>query len=1633
MPSYPYALTLVNPGAETGDMTGWTAQVAGFRAVTARVHTGTYSFEGGVNSANPISYQDVALPSEVLTDVDADLLRVEAGAWQNDWSGDGDYCWFEVECRDGSGTVLATEASSPVGNANETYVHRTLNLRVPAGTRTVRYYIKGHRISGSGLSAHLDDLTLELQEENPTLSSPTGTATGQTTADGSVSTNIGTGTLYAIVQESSVGTPSVAQIQAGLDGDGSAAPYDTSQAVSGTGAQAVAATGLTADTEYVWCYQQDDGTTDSAVVTSAAFSTDPIPGLRSTLAGVYVASSHIPQLRSTLAGVYVASTTLHYQLRTTLAGVYVVESLPLPPAYLTVVASDYDEATLAWTDRTDAEEGFRVYRSTTTSFTADGSTLIHTTAADVEEYVDGTGLLPGYRYYWRVAAFSAAGQQLSSEVTTVMPSRLGVPWVNATDAGLVFGLTDGSTEVQYQTTLASDTGWTAVVDDATEIGDGLRFHTATGLTDETDYMARARERLAAGTWGAWHYASFTTAEAPALMEIGEFTSPRDYAVVSGSITLRWDLDWDGRLSGWRPTALLLSDDGADFVILAPGTALGAGAQGSFVVDTTAYEDGFLTFMLEAENADASKVGVIYLTVFVDNAAAYTDMGGITCDEYEASNITGTKHVHSNYFVQKYGEEMFGGDCDDGRIVTWGEEIAVQTPDMILEDGVVGFGALVRGQAICNNRVGYFWWFNLEIEGSFVAIDALDQFGNVLATAETSIFNPWPILPCDNRSNLVANSSSSLKTAGGRRRDGTGNTRYTLHQMHHRARGGWPGECQVYPGTMMVHLSMVKVDTNQYRVSYIGDGGWRTPDNPGPRWRRGLYEEVRTYEQTPEGDDVCLAGYRLRIGRGPGAHLGGFVRGGGGGQKFYGPDACAGIQIPDEEPEEPPEIEEPCPPPPPEAPLPPEPSQRCAAHLTVYDDDRLTPLWTASTDPDDATADKILVEPDSYAEQEVDFAEGTASITAATVEVIDPPRTPGDQDTGLTTYRLVRDGITAMAGLRHRLLRWISESVGWVTIADGPGGFPRLGDTYSSYTTEIRDVRESERKLEAFTDSPDVVDECLGIVPRYVTIFPHGVTAPWGDIHGDGSEYLLDAAEPITGIHSVVDFYGLSGTQFGITTHETYASFQLWPDYLVLTDALREMGEARVVEATGQTNGTQPLYRMEWPHLQIWWRYPGEEDWHVSRLGTETATADAPTNLFSGHTTTGVVVVGYDESDAPIFEQRTVVESLPTFNSWFIADPDQYIPLGQELEFMLVYVGEASESAPILIETTAGALLRQLYEGYWSPRDEDGAVVDPGIRYDATALDAMTQPVRLIMRETADDVRRWAEEHLYKPRGFAPSLDQFGRIAPTSQRIDVDPATLITVGDAGIEPGPDWCAGDRVVNSIEFRYPRTWVVDGPDPDMEQSDFAGLVREPREVRVQERSDLSIARFGEQRWETDGIACVALGNSDGAPLGLLADEWGWQLAAERRVHVFGRWRFGTPYADLTCLRSLTATLRVGDWLTVEPSWMPSYATGERGITDGYAQIIAIADLDCAWRRLTVELVPAGIALWGVSYETTAAFGAGAGLGAVALSSQSESTMAVFGAGAGMRTSTRAGSTATQSETTSGTFGAGAGSADT
>lgn len=95
----------------------------------------------------------------------------------------------------------------------------------------------------------------------PILSSPTGAATGATTASGSVSTNEANGTLFFLTTTNA--TETAAAVKAGA-----------SQPVTSTGVQSIARTGLLASTAYRHHFlHRDAAGNDSAVASSAQFTT----------------------------------------------------------------------------------------------------------------------------------------------------------------------------------------------------------------------------------------------------------------------------------------------------------------------------------------------------------------------------------------------------------------------------------------------------------------------------------------------------------------------------------------------------------------------------------------------------------------------------------------------------------------------------------------------------------------------------------------------------------------------------------------------------------------------------------------------------------------------------------------------------------------------------------------------------------------------------------------------------------------------------------------------------------------------------------------------------------------------------------------------------------------------------------------------------------------------------------------------------------------------------------------------------------------------------------------------------------------------------------------------------------------
>lgn len=103
----------------------------------------------------------------------------------------------------------------------------------------------------------------------PTLSSPTGTQTGSTTATVGVTTNEANGTLHTFISTSST-PPSAANLKAGTGAVGTSAD----QTISSTGAKSVSVTGLTAATAYYAHFLHEDAAgNNSSIATSAQFTT----------------------------------------------------------------------------------------------------------------------------------------------------------------------------------------------------------------------------------------------------------------------------------------------------------------------------------------------------------------------------------------------------------------------------------------------------------------------------------------------------------------------------------------------------------------------------------------------------------------------------------------------------------------------------------------------------------------------------------------------------------------------------------------------------------------------------------------------------------------------------------------------------------------------------------------------------------------------------------------------------------------------------------------------------------------------------------------------------------------------------------------------------------------------------------------------------------------------------------------------------------------------------------------------------------------------------------------------------------------------------------------------------------------
>ena len=250
----------------------------------------------------------------------------------------------------------------------------------------------------------------------------------------------------------------------------------------------------------------------------------------------------------------------------------------------------------------------------------------------------------------------------------------------------------------------------------------------------------------------------------------------------------------------------------------------------------------------------------------------------------------------------------------------------------------------------------------------------------------------------------------------------------------------------------------------------------------------------------------------------------------------------------------------------------------------------------------------------------------------------------------------------------------------------------------------------------------------------------------------------------------------------------------------------------------------------------------------------------------------------------------------------------------------------------------------------------------------TASPAATDRVLLRQTEAVDDLRAWAEEHVYSPTGWFPSLNNDGEISPRNQVPPDDFAGLLQITNPVTEPQPDWDAGERIVNVLTYEYPRWYGIplDQPEERTATHRHAKLRNPPsgnavdtlsrRDIKIEYRDEASVTRHAIQAVTYDGDVFSAVGDIAGKPLVSLEAEQGYSLTQLRRLYVFDRYQNAAPTIQVPVMREHCALIRAGDWVVVDLSWFPDYITKRRGLLTG-CQVLAVYDVDCAWRILLLE----------------------------------------------------------------------------
>ena len=158
--------SITNPGAETGDTTGWANETGalGVRPSGSPVsYEGSYHFFGGTSAITIASSTTVDLIADgvLAVDIDAGSVIIKTGYQQASFSG-SDSGKLGIRFLDGSDVLISEiyntlQATSP----SQTWDNRIDSHTIPATTRKIKVLIYCDRNAGTNNDAYFDAITVE--------------------------------------------------------------------------------------------------------------------------------------------------------------------------------------------------------------------------------------------------------------------------------------------------------------------------------------------------------------------------------------------------------------------------------------------------------------------------------------------------------------------------------------------------------------------------------------------------------------------------------------------------------------------------------------------------------------------------------------------------------------------------------------------------------------------------------------------------------------------------------------------------------------------------------------------------------------------------------------------------------------------------------------------------------------------------------------------------------------------------------------------------------------------------------------------------------------------------------------------------------------------------------------------------------------------------------------------------------------------------------------------------------------------------------------------------------------------------------------------------------------------------------